>query len=155
MTAGNKQTLFKNVKHRLQSASAADMQVVAYAFTWTIITRFCMVFLPFKFYKKFLGIEQSAVQVLADDAALTDAKHVRQLVLAVCRHTPWQSECLVQAVVCKRLLNKRGIHTTLYLGVASEDNKTKLKAHAWLTLGETILTGARGHKQFKVVNFYG
>ncbi|MGN6477950.1 MAG: lasso peptide biosynthesis B2 protein, partial [Flavipsychrobacter sp.] len=65
------------------------------------------------------------------------------------------SECMAQAIICKRLLKKKGLQTTIYLGIAKDDNNyQKLKAHAWLMLGEHVLTGAYGYKQYQVANFY-
>ena len=61
------------------------------------------------------------------------------------RHTPWESACLVQSIAGKRMLKRRKIPSTLYLGLAKEKNeKRKLKAHAWLRSGNIILTGQEG-----------
>lgn len=47
---------------------------------------------------------------------------------------------------------KRGIESTIYFGVAKEEEK--LKAHAWVRSGATIVCGKRGMNQFKVVGTF-
>lgn len=54
---------------------------------------------------------------------------------------PWCGNCLAQAVAAKRYLNRRGIPSTLYLGVTTEPGSRELAAHAWLESGGQILTG--------------
>lgn len=114
-----------------------------------------IVFLPFRAYSSRLGkMRQQVKQVLEPDAVKL-AGHITNIVEAVCNRTPWQSTCLVQAIVCKQLLQKHGIHCTLYLGLLRMDGSRKLTSHAWLKAGEVLLTGARGYERFKVVNYYG
>ena len=64
--------------------------------------------------------------------------------------TPWDSNCLARSIAGKRMLRKRGLASTLYLGVSKSDPKT-LIAHAWLRCGERYVAGAPGHEQFTVV----
>ena len=147
-------TFFRNVKQNFILAPADDKALFVQALIWSIKVRFYMVFLPFRYYKGLLGkMQTEAVNTVAVNDMPPILK-IKTIVSAVCRHTPWESKCLVEAVVCKKLLQQRGIETTLYLGILTDGNKG-LKAHAWLKLGSTILTGARGHKKYKVVNFYG
>lgn len=62
---------------------------------------------------------------------------------------PWESLCLVQALAARRVLDRRGVPTTLYLGVRREGEA--LKAHAWLRWGSRHLTGGPGHEAYRVV----
>ena len=36
-------------------------------------------------------------------------------------HTPWESKCLVRALTARYLLHRKGIKTTLYLGVGKDE----------------------------------
>lgn len=65
------------------------------------------------------------------------------LVPRVCKHTPWESKCLVQALTAKELLNRHGYPCTLYMGVARDDSG-KMIAHAWLRCGDAYITGGNG-----------
>ncbi|MEG0711156.1 MAG: lasso peptide biosynthesis B2 protein, partial [Niameybacter sp.] len=64
--------------------------------------------------------------------------------------TPWESKCLVQAMVAQYLLKRRRIATTLYLGVA-KGSEGELKAHAWLRCGQMIVTGDGARRDYKEV----
>jgi len=148
------QHFYKNFYKNFLQAPLADKKIVIYSLYWSLITRFCLLFLPFKFYRHFLGeMHVVAENDNYDNVAIEKALHIKQLVLIVTSHTPWASKCLVQDIVCKRLLQKEGIKTTLYLGAATTAEK-KLDAHAWLKCGNIVLTGRLGHKRFKVVNYY-
>lgn len=69
--------------------------------------------------------------------------------------TPWESACLAQALTARRMLQKRAIPGVFYLGVCKDkEARTKMKAHAWSKCGESIITGAKGHKAFTVVSTF-
>lgn len=89
-----------------------------------------------------------------DDADYCDVvRKVRTVVEPVCRHTPWESKCLVRALTAKKMLNRRGLPCTLYMGVkAGTDGK--MDAHAWLRCGNLFVTGGKG-KGFAVTGFFG
>ena len=66
------------------------------------------------------------------------------------RHTLWESQCLVKAIAGMKMLEKRNIESTLYLGMA-KDEKGKLIAHAWLRSGAIYVSGAEVMERFTVV----
>ncbi len=68
------------------------------------------------------------------------------------RVTPWVSNCLPQAMTAKQMLQKRGLRSTLYLGLATDKNG-KILAHAWLRCGAFYVTGGRG-QGFTVVGAF-
>ena len=59
------------------------------------------------------------------------------------RYTFWESQCLVKAIAAMKMLERRQIESTLYLGTAKDENG-KLIAHAWLRSGPFYITGAEG-----------
>jgi hypothetical protein len=68
------------------------------------------------------------------------------------KYTPWESTCLVQALVATWLLAYYRIPSVLHLGVArSTQPGNGLLAHAWLRVGPWIITGREGHQAFTVV----
>jgi hypothetical protein len=75
---------------------------------------------------------------------------VRCAVSAVSQRLPWTSQCLVQALAARRMLQRRQIPSTLYFGMA-KDAAGHLMAHAWLRSGSQLVTGAQGWQQFTVV----
>ncbi len=82
----------------------------------------------------------------------------RRMGLAVrraARFTPWNSNCLTQALAMQRLLLRRGISGRLYLGVKKHPqapDKPGLSAHAWVTCGTEVLTGEEGHLEFRAIS---
>ena len=67
-------------------------------------------------------------------------RKVSRAVLCVCNNTKWESKCLVRALTAQKLLNKKKLHSTLYLGVR-QDGEGRMLAHAWLRWGKHIVTG--------------
>lgn len=72
------------------------------------------------------------------------------------KYTPWNSNCLAQAIAAKNALRKRGYTSTLYLGMTppSVHEDGKVEAHAWLRSGDTWVCGVRGSRRFTVVATY-
>ncbi|MBP1990382.1 lasso peptide biosynthesis B2 protein [Paenibacillus eucommiae] len=73
-----------------------------------------------------------------------DAIHI------VSEHTFWESKCLVRAIAALKMLERRSIESTLYLGTAKDESR-KMVAHAWLRSGPFYITGAEGRERFAVV----
>lgn len=73
---------------------------------------------------------------------------------AVCKRTPWESKCLVRALTAKKLLNRRGLPCTLYMGVRLEPDG-QMAAHAWLRCGTLYISGGDGSREYTVTAVYG
>ena len=76
---------------------------------------------------------------------------IARIVGKVCDKTPWESKCLVRALAAQRLLCRRGLSSTLYLGCGMEEGK--MVAHAWLRFGEMYVTGGDGGGYTTVARF--
>lgn len=62
------------------------------------------------------------------------------------RVSPWRNRCLVSSLVARKMLNRRHVPSRLSLGVAKgTDGRTM--AHAWLSSGESEVTGKHGEYQ--------
>lgn len=106
----------------------------------TAIVRSVILFVPFKKIKKHLGIsgqESDKVSLYDPDKMII---RIKRVVNKLSKHTPWQSKCLVKAMVAQHLLFKHNFETTLYLGVG-KTNKEEMAAHAWLRCGDIYVTG--------------
>jgi len=53
---------------------------------------------------------------------------------------PWRADCLVQALAAQRWLRRHGIATQLVIG-ARKPAPAAFAAHAWLKVGERVVTG--------------
>ena len=120
------------------------------ALFWLGIARFVILTLPFRWVVPYLGqpMTESPLNALPDEPH--QLKHVAWAVNTISRYTPWKSQCLVQEMAAKRMLQSRNIDSTLYLGIIRSKPKL-LEAHAWLRSGPVYLTGGKGHKHFRVV----
>ena len=84
------------------------------------------------------------------------AMRVGQAIMRASAYTPWESACLAQSLTAQKMLQKRGIPGVFYLGaMKDEEEKSKMKAHAWSQCGDAIITGGSGHEDFTVLSVFG
>ncbi|MBD0379749.1 lasso peptide biosynthesis B2 protein [Paenibacillus sedimenti] len=81
-------------------------------------------------------------------------KDISKAVRMMSRNTIWESKCLVQAIAGMKMLERRKIESTLYLGTARDTNG-KMIAHAWLRSGSIYISGAETMDKFTVVEVFG
>ena len=77
--------------------------------------------------------------------------NVSRAINIMSRYTIWESQCLVKAIAGMKMLEKRKIDSTLYLGTAKDENGG-LIAHAWLRSGPFYITGFEVMDRFTVVS---
>ena len=74
------------------------------------------------------------------DERREEVRRLGRMLRKASRHTPWESNCLAQALAGRWMLERRELPTTLYLGVAKDPRD--LTAHAWLRCrGQTVVGG--------------
>jgi hypothetical protein len=95
--------------------------------------------LPFRWIAPRLG-RPAGQPPLATAAELAAARRITWAVHIAARNLPWHSRCLVRAVTAKIMLQRRGLRSTLYLGVRRGDD-LEVASHAWLRVGELSLIG--------------
>ncbi|WP_391557583.1 lasso peptide biosynthesis B2 protein [Robertmurraya sp.] len=80
-------------------------------------------------------------------------KDIREISIAIqlaSKYTFWESMCLVRALAGLKMLERRKLESTLYLGT-SKDKNGKLIAHAWLRCGRIYISGQETMNDFTVV----
>ena len=92
--------------------------------------------------RKHFGIEGEESSQETTMEQLRYAKMVSGYVNRSAENTLWESKCLVRALTAQRLLRRKKIDSTLYLGVGKENDK--MIAHAWLRCGTLFVTGGDG-----------
>jgi len=98
--------------------------------------------LPFRRLAARLGQAQRQTPETITPRERALAVDISWAVQAAARHVPLGFVCLPQAIAAHRMLRRRGLPATLYLGVASDPAKREiLTAHAWLRAGDKIVTG--------------
>jgi len=116
-------------------------------------SRLAILILPFRWIAPFLGRHMASSDENDKHGEKQTVISVARAILTMSRHLPWESKCLVQAISGKMMLGRRQIPSTLYLGVAKEENGD-LNAHAWLRAGDIILLGGGGLDRFTVVSTF-
>jgi hypothetical protein len=109
-----------------------------------------LVKLPFTKVAPSLGTamhETSTTQVETNRIIL---RQISSAIDIMSKYTLWDSKCLVRAIAGMKMLNRRQIESTLYLGTAKDESK-KMIAHAWLRSGHYYVTGKEGMEKFTVV----
>jgi hypothetical protein len=121
------------------------------------VMRVAILVLPFRKIASLLGLTQGSAPSEASLNVFPCTEKIGWAIRAAAARTPWQSACLVQALSGMVMLIRRGIDATLYLGVAKHENNTEtLSAHAWLSCGNTVLTGDGGLERYSTLSsFYG
>jgi hypothetical protein len=141
--------------YRFVGLARAERRLFLEAVIWLGLFRAVLVSVPFRGIAPHLGAhmaETPSGEEMPEKQRL--AKEVARAVSRADRHVPWEAKCLVQAMAGKKMLKRRGIETTLYLGLAKNE-EAGLQAHAWLRCGDKILLGAGGLKGFAVVSTFG
>ncbi|WP_270165966.1 lasso peptide biosynthesis B2 protein [Paenibacillus sp. SYP-B4298] len=106
--------------------------------------------LPFSRVAPGLGAHMEETGTQPNPSQVPSLKQVAYAVNLMSRHTWWESKCLVKAMAAMRMLERRGISCTLYMGMAREETG-QLLAHAWLRSGPYYITGAEEKDRYTCV----
>jgi hypothetical protein len=83
------------------------------------------------------------------------AIQLRRSIALAAKYTPWDSNCLTQAMVAKFWCNCLNIPYVFYIGFAKDEDKPHgYASHAWITAGSVAITGGHSFPSFKVVSSY-
>ena len=121
-------------------------------------------------------LQNRTLCVLATEEQALTASRMGKLMHSVSKNVPWESKCLTDALCVKWLLNRYRIPAVFYLGAkidsagdsagdstddSTEDtgsskndsgsSKNSMQAHAWVSVGPYVVTGAPEHLDFQVV----
>ena len=120
---------------RFWDLSLADKWLFLRAVAWLAVARIWLARVPFSD----LAGRLSAIEG-ADKPDSELFRRVGHAVAAAAGNVPWRSDCFPQAIAANKLLQRSGYASTIHLGVDKEE-KDQLIAHAWLTCGNTVITG--------------
>ena len=124
------------------------------AFVLLGMARAALLTLPFRRIAPLLGRNlQAAAVPLAGEQEVARALHIGRAVRTAARYTPWESQCLAQAMAARVLLGVNGLPYGLYLGVRKR-GESGVTARAWVCTGPAAVTGGRGFGQFAVVGTF-
>src|SRR5262245_6855244 len=104
------------------------------------LARMAILILPFSWVCKVFGRSGANTSKFTRGTHARRIRAVRAALRKVPKYVPWTSKCLDQALTGKVMLGLRGIPTTVYFGVATDD-KGDVNAHAWLRSGNVYISG--------------
>jgi hypothetical protein len=84
------------------------------------------------------------------NSQLEAVKHTKWALETLGRYSPFLRQCLAQAIAGRWMLKRRGVASSLVLGLRKGGPKALL-AHAWLCTGSTIVVGGEKYSGFTVV----
>lgn len=117
---------------------------------WRLFLVRIQLLFPFSWTAPRLGMKSQETSMESRESDIARVKHITKAIRVISRYTPWKSTCMVRAVAALQMLEKRGIESTLYMGVA-KDKKGQMIAHAWLRSGAYYVSGDDAMKGFVVV----
>ena len=98
--------------------------------------------------------ERLSADVGTEEADPELLRRVGYAVGAAGANVPWRADCFPQSIAARKLLQKYGYRSTIHLGVEKTE-KYELLAHAWLTCGDTIVTGAAEADRYAEIHRLG
>ena len=115
----------------------ADKWLLLRATGWLLIARIMLVAVSFERLSARLSATSHSTQIEQDPVLL---QRIGFAVSAAANNVPWRSDCFPQTIAARMLLKHHGYSSTIHLGV-EKVGKDELAGHAWLTCGETVVTG--------------
>lgn len=84
------------------------------------------------------------------DGQRAQARLVGRRVDAAAKRVPWSVPCLSRAIAARDVLRREGIPAQIVLGCRPGDSPEAAHdpAHAWLRVGDRVVVGAPGHREF-------
>ena len=122
----------------LASLSASELRATLEAAGWLLAMQVAVVALPPRLWRRALFSDETT----PCDAGPSEpgaARIVRRAVARAARNLPTAPNCLPQALAARQMLTRRGVATSLHLGVARDDRPPRF--HAWLKSGDLFVTG--------------
>ncbi len=142
--------MWRHRRRRVWQLSRAEWWLLVEANCWLGLARLAVLIIPLRCIAPHLGHHMQESSIDDDPKQRATVMRIAWTIRTMRSYAPWTRNCLAQAIAAKRMLQRRHIPCTLYLGVAK--NATDgLHAHAWLRSGPTILTGAHTKDHFTVV----
>lgn len=89
--------------------------------------------------------ENNQLSITATEAQVELAYQISKTSQLVSKYVPWESKCLIEAIMVKTLLKYYKIPYIIHIGVKKTDQVDKpLLAHAWVKVRDNIVVGGDG-----------
>ena len=119
-----------------RSGSIGHWSIALEALCLVSLARLAILLLPFRVIAPYLGVAGAESRAEESPEGELVIRRIIWALTAAGRRTPWASTCLARALAGHVMLRRRGLSSTLTLGVAKG-----LSAHAWLRCGAFDVCG--------------
>jgi hypothetical protein len=119
---------------------------------YCILFKWMLLLIPIKKYSGKLGKQDIYTNF---EPSIGQQEIIYQVSISIARSRkviPWRSKCFAEAIAAKKMLKKKNIQSTLYLGVNKKEEK--MTAHAWLRSGSIWITGKKGSGNYVVISTF-
>lgn len=82
-------------------------------------------------------------------------KTLKLVVSQVSPYTFWESNCYTKALCVSQILKSKDISYTVYFGLRKNELLNEFDAHAWLRVGDILITGGEDIEGYKVTGLFG
>jgi len=99
--------------------------------------------------------DQLIMSTLISTKQRNQALLIKRSITLAAKYTPWNSNCLTQAIVATFWCKRWRIPYMLYIGLRrSAEHASGYLAHAWTTAGPVPMTGGNCLHTYKVISTY-
>src|SRR5262245_1655660 len=92
-------------------------------------------------------------ETLRKEIKQPEISYIHRALSLVATYLPWHSKCLDQALAAQRMLTRRGLESTLYLGMM-KISAQQWTAHAWIRCHNHWVIGYHSNQHYIVVGTY-
>lgn len=121
------------------------------------IARAATLMMPFPKISRRLGArwKMFALSSIPSSTQLSKAILIQKSIKLTARYTPWNSNCLTQAMVAQWWCRYYHIPYFLFIGLAKQSEKPiGEEGHAWLTVGPIAVTGGNGFASHHIISTF-
>jgi hypothetical protein len=122
---------------RFMQLDGADKWLLLRAAAWLAVARIMLIAMSFERLSARLSATSHSTEIEPDQDLL---QRIGFVVSAAANNVPWRSDCFPQTIAARMLLKGYGHASTIHFGV-ERTGEDVLNGHAWLTCGETVVTG--------------
>ena len=130
-------------------------QRLALEAAWNLLRARIDTLKPASSYTRHLGEMGRESPMLTEEQEFA-ATEIGAVVERVSRIMPFRAQCLQQALATQRMLRRRGLGATVFLGLATDRAARAAgtaddPAHAWVQAGKVVVNGQQNLDKFAVV----
>ena len=126
---------------KITKLTPGDYAMMAEALFYLLVSDFLIYLLPMRWWSGWIGeVRQAADANPVAEHQKQTIRKVRKNVFRANKLLVKSSRCFALSLAIKKMLSRRNISVSLYLGV-NKGETGSLKAHAWVKGGEQIIYG--------------